>query len=133
MKKLILFAMFAVVLSAQQQTYTPGGGGGGSSTTPVTTVAASGSAQTLTFASNGDTAYDITLSANFTFSITSPTSNSTFRRIILVIHPAGFTATLPPSSSTLAWAGGSAPSPSISAITELNIGFGVGTVVLGGI
>ncbi len=126
--------MFSACLSAQQQTYTPGGGGGGgSATVPVTTVAASGSTQTITFAANGDIAYDITLSANCTFTITQPTTNSKFRKIILIIHPATFQATLPVSSSNLAWSSGSAPVPSTSAVTLITIGFGVGTLVLGGI
>lgn len=97
-------------------------GSGGSSSVPVTVVAASGSTQTIAFASSGNIAYDITLSANCTFTITAPANTGTYRTLTLVIRPASFQATLPASSGALAWSGGSAPTPSTTAVTVITFG-----------
>ncbi len=101
--------------------------------TPLTVVASSGTSQTLTFASSGDIAYDVTLSAACTFSITAPTNNGTFRRILLIIRPAGYQATLPASSSSLVWAGGAAPVPSTSTYTVLMFGSTGTAPIFGGL
>ena len=102
-------------------------------TVPVTTVASSGTTQTLTFAAAGDIAYDITLSTNCTFAVTPPSGMGTYRRLTLMIRPAGFQATLPASSGSLAWAGGSPPTPSTSAVTLVTFASDGTAPVLGGI
>jgi hypothetical protein len=101
--------------------------------TPVTVIASSGATQTLTFATGGDIVYDITLSANCTISITPPSTTGAWHRLILIIRPAGFQATLPTSSASLVWSGGSPVVPSTTAITLITFG-GTGTApVFGGI
>lgn len=101
-----------------------------SGSAPAVTVATVSGTYALTFASGADIAYDLTLSGNCTFTLTAPSTGSIARRIILWIHPAGFTATLPASSSSLAWAGGSPPAVTgtLTRIGFENIG---GTVTLG--
>lgn len=120
-------------ITAGTGTWTLLSSGGGSSSVPVTTIASSGTTQTLAFASSGDVAYDVTLSANCTFSITAPTNNGTYRKITLVIRPTSFQATLPASSGALAWSGGSAPSPSTTAITVITFGSTGVTPIFGGL
>ena len=114
---------------------TVAGSSGGSTvaTVPVTTIAASGATRTLVFASSGDIAYDVTLSQACTFTLGTAPSNGTFQRIYLIIRPAGFQATLPPSSASLAYAGGAAPTPSTSAITEIAYASDGTAPVLGGV
>ena len=86
------------------------------SSTPKTTQTCSG-AQTLNFASYGDTAYEVTLTGNCTVTIVDPGTPGTLRRITVIIHPASYQATLPASSSSLLWSGGSAPVPSTTTDT----------------
>lgn len=76
----------------------------------VTTIAAAGAAQTIGFGAYGTNAYDITLTANLTITVASPTLPAGQRQSILltVRNPTGgYTLTLP----TMKWnnAGTTAP------------------------
>jgi hypothetical protein len=89
---------------------------GGSS---IITVASSGATQTVTLLPSASV-YEITLSANCTFSFATSTFTSVSQKATLIIHPAGFTSTFPASSGTLAWNGGSAPTASTSAVSVIS-------------
>ena len=74
----------------------------------VTTVATSGAAQTIAFPAYGAAAYDVTLSANCTFTISATNAVAGQRTSIFLTlrNPAGtFTTTLP---GTIKWSNGSA-------------------------
>ncbi|HTV07814.1 MAG TPA: hypothetical protein VMD97_02060 [Candidatus Aquilonibacter sp.] len=86
--------------------------------TPDTSPTCSGT-QALSFSTSGDIAYNVTLSANCTFSVSDAGSAGTLRKLTLIIHPAGFTSTLPVSSGSLVWSGGSPPAVSTSATTVI--------------
>lgn len=100
--------------------------------TPVIALSASGT-QALAFAAMGDVAYDVTLTGNCTFSLSTPPNTGTFQKLLLMIRPAGFQATLPASSAALANAGGSAPTPSTSAVTLYGYASDGTAPILGGI
>jgi hypothetical protein len=88
--------------------------GGGSSTVPVTTVASSGASQTASFPAGGSAAYDITLTANCTISLSGGTAGQ-LQTITLILRQdatAGRTPTLPGS---IKWPGGVAPTPNTTA------------------
>lgn len=77
--------------------------------TTTTTVASSGTSQALAFPSNGSKAYDITLTANCTITLSGGTAGQT-QFITLFLRQGGaggFTPTLP----TVKWSGGIAPTP----------------------
>jgi hypothetical protein len=48
------------------------------------------------------------------------TADAKAQRITLVIHPAGFTATLPADSGTIIWTGGTPPTVSTSSVTVIS-------------
>lgn len=80
--------------------------GNGSATVPVTT-ANSGTSQALAFPSSGNAAFDITLTANCTFSLSGGAAGQ-LQTITLVIRggSGGFSATLP---TGIKWPGGVVP------------------------
>jgi hypothetical protein len=88
----------------------------GGSSTPNTSASCSGT-QALSFGSSGDVALEITLAANCAFTVTDPGTPGALRHLTLIIHPAAYQATLPASSDSLVWNGGSAPVPSTSSDT----------------
>jgi hypothetical protein len=80
----------------------------GSSVVDVTTVAASSTAQTLTVPTTGDSAYDITLTANCTFTWTGTGATGKLQTVSLLLRQdgtGGRSATWP----TTTWIGGIAP------------------------
>ena len=85
----------------------------GPATVPVVTVASSGTSQALTFAASGSRAYDVTLSANCSFTISGGT-NGELQTVSLLIRggAGGFSVSLP---TNVKWKGGSAPSVDTSA------------------
>ena len=92
-------------------------------------------AYTLTLAEGG-IVYDVTLSANCTFTITPPAPNGSPQRMTLIIRPNGFTATLPVSGSGLVWKGGStgsAPVLSTSQTTVLSFVYTGALPIFGGV
>jgi len=115
MKLFLLFTLALFGLAAKAQSASSAGVPGGSST-PKTTETCSGS-YALNFAAFGDTAYEITLSADCAFTVADTSSAGTLRHLTLIIHPAGFQATLPAASGSLLWSGGSTPVPSTSGDT----------------
>jgi hypothetical protein len=118
MKQVLLLALTlfcAVNGSSYAQQYQPIFGG---SSTPNTSASCSGT-QTLSFASSGDDAFEITLTANCAFTLVDPGTLGVLRRLTLIIHPSGYQATLPSSSSSLMWTGDSAPVPSTSTDTVI--------------
>ena len=80
---------------------------------PVTTVAASGSSQALTPPSSGSRAYDVTLTANCSFSISGGNAGE-LQTVTLIIRggSGGFSVVLP---NNVKWKGGSAPAVDTSA------------------
>lgn len=82
-------------------------------TVPVTTIAASGSSQSLIFSSFGSRAYDVTLNANCSFSV-SGGSVGELQTLTLILRggSGGFTAALP---GNVKWKGGAAPTVDTSA------------------
>lgn len=74
---------------------------------PVLAVSASGATQALLFPSSGSRAYDITLTANCTFSISGGSAGE-LQTLTLILRggTGGFSATLP---TNVKWKGGSAP------------------------
>lgn len=81
---------------------------GGSSTVPNTTVAASGSAVTLSFPSNGSASFDVTLTANCTFTVIGGT-NGQMQQITLVLRQDATAGRVPTLPSTIKWTSGSPP------------------------
>lgn len=82
--------------------------GAGCGTTPVTTVASSGASQSLAFPASGNSAYDITLTANCTLTITGGTAGQ-LQTVTLILRQSGgggFTPTLPAGTK---WPGGTTP------------------------
>lgn len=88
-------------------------GANGAAVPSVATQTSSGTTA-LAFSNTADVVYDVTLSAATTFSFTAPSNTGTYRKLTLIIRPAGYQATLPASSSSLVWAGGSPPAVSTS-------------------
>lgn len=82
-------------------------------TVGVTTVSASGSSQSVTFPTTGSRAYDITLSASCTFTVSGGTVGE-LQVVTLIIRggAGGFSVTLP---TNVRWKNGSAPSVDTSA------------------
>ncbi len=82
--------------------------------TPVTVVAASGTAQTLAYPASGNAAYDVTKTGNVVFTLSGGTAGQ-YQTITLIVRPGagGFTEVLPTGCR---WPGGTAPTPSTSAI-----------------
>ena len=76
-------------------------------TIPVTSATASGTTQALAFPSTGSRAYDVTLTANCTFSISGGATGE-LQTVILIIRggAGGFSAALP---TNVKWKGGTAP------------------------
>lgn len=71
----------------------------------VTTIAASGAAQALAFPAYGSVAYDVTLTANCTFSVTGGLAGQRQTIYLTLRNPTGaFTTTLP----TVKWSNGTA-------------------------
>lgn len=86
-----------------------------SAATPVITIAASGASRAMTFAATGDAAFDVTLSANCTFTLSGGTAGQYQRITLIVRQPASgttYTATLPPQSSNMRYNGGAPPATS---------------------
>ena len=80
----------------------------------VTTIAASGASQTLAFPASGSAAYDITLTANCTFTLTGGKAGE-FQTLTVILRQgigAGFLATLP---SGIIWESGIPPVPNTMA------------------
>ncbi len=85
-----------------------------SGTTPVTTIATSGSSRTITFPATGNITYDVTLTANCTFTVAGGTAGE-LQTITLILRQdgtAGRVATLPAS---IKWPGGVIPTPNTAA------------------
>lgn len=83
-------------------------------------VPVSGAAQTLVFPPVGDITYDVTLSANCTFTVTRTNTVAGRRqRIVLMIRnpTGGFTTTLP----TVQWSNGVAPTIATTAGSYIEI------------
>ena len=80
---------------------------------PVSTVVTSGSSQALAFASSGSRAYDVTLTANCTFSVSGGVAGE-LQTVTVIIRGGngGFSVTLP---SNVKWKGGTAPTVDTSA------------------
>lgn len=87
---------------------------GGSSSVPVTTVATSGSAQTISFPSSGSSAYDITLTANCTITLTGGTA-SQYQTVTLIMRQNSTAGWLPTLPTGIHWPGGIAPTPNTTA------------------
>ena len=75
---------------------------------PVTTIAASGTSQAVAFAASGNNAYDITLSANCTISL----SGGVFQHLTLVLRQPASGATYSVTLPGAKYAGGTAPAVS---------------------
>ena len=108
--------------------------GGGSSSTPVTTIASSGASQALAFPASGSACYDVTLTANCTFTLTGGTAGQ-YQRVTLILRQdatAGRVATLP---SGVKWTSGVTPTPNTVA-GKIDVFYfhtpDAGTTVLGG-
>ena len=107
---------------------------GGSASTPVTTVAASGASQALAFPASGSVAYDVTLTANATFTLTGGTAGQN-QTVVLYLRQdatAGRSPTLP---SGVKWPGGVAPTPNTAAGRVDKFTFATpdgGTTIVGG-
>ncbi len=87
----------------------------------VTTIATSGTAKTLVFPTTGSVAYDVTLTANCTFTIDASAATAGQRQTIylLVRNPSGsFTTTLPGS---VKWSNAAAPTIATTAGTVIEI------------
>ncbi len=78
-------------------------------------------ATVLPFATNGDTCHIITATGNTTITLSGGNVGQCQHMDIVVI-PNGFTVTLPTSSGTMIWAGGSAPVLSTSQGSFVQIG-----------
>ena len=80
---------------------------------PVITVAASGTSQALSFPASGSRAYDVTLTANCSFSVSGGVSGE-LQTITLITRggTGGFSLTLP---TNVKWKGGTAPTVDTSA------------------
>jgi len=85
---------------------------------PVITAAVSGSSQALSFPSSGSRAYDVTLTANCSFSLSGGAAGE-LQTVTLVVRggAGGFTAALP---ANVKWKGGAAPTLDTSA-NSLNV------------
>ena len=75
---------------------------------PVTVIAASGATQTLAFAASGDSAYDITLTANCAITITGGTVGQC-QQLTLYLRQSGAGGFAPSFTQTIGWPGGTAP------------------------
>lgn len=79
-------------------------------TNPVTVVAVGGAAQTVAFAAYGNSAYDITLTANITFTFTAPPTVPTGNVQMMILHvrniAGAWTMTWP---AGLKWSNGTVP------------------------
>lgn len=87
---------------------------GGGAAVPVTVVAASGASQALAFPASGSAAYDLTLTANCTLSLTGGTAGQqqTITVYLRQDSTAGRVVTLP---AGVRWPGGVAPTPGTAA------------------
>lgn len=110
---LLTLALFACVPAKAQSASSAGVPGG--SSTPTTTQTCSGS-EALSFAAFGDTAYEVTLSADCAFTVADTSAAGTLRHLTLIIHPAGHQATLPAANGSVVWTG-SVPTPSTTTDT----------------
>ena len=113
---------------------TPLSNNSGSSSTPVTTIASSGASQALAFPASGSACYDVTLTANCTFTLTGGTAGQ-YQRVTLILRQdatAGRVAMLP---SGVKWTSGVTPTPNTVA-GKIDVFYfhtpDAGTTVLGG-
>jgi hypothetical protein len=84
------------------------GGTGGPATVPVTTVATSGSAQTVSFPANGSAAYDITLTANCTITVSGGTAGQ-MQQITVFLRQDATAGRTPTFPAGVRWSGGAPP------------------------
>ncbi len=97
---------------------------------PVTVVAASGTAQSLAFAASGNATYDVTKTGNVAFTLSGGRAGQ-YQTLTIVVRPGagGFTESFP---ATIKWPGGTAPTPSTSAVNVYTVSTpDAGTTLIG--
>ncbi len=99
-------------------------------TNSVTTIAVSGTAQALAFPANGNATYDVTKTGNVAFTLTGGKAGQ-YQTLTIVVRPGtgGFTESFP---ATIKWPGGTAPTPSTSAVNVYTVSTpDAGTTLIG--